>query len=75
MYTLTVRKIGNALGIILPKSAVSRLRVAEGEKLYITEGEDGGFRITPYDPDFGRKMEIAEEGFAAYRDALHELAK
>ena len=70
-----VRKIGNSLGIVLPKEAVQALRVAEGETLYITEGADSSIRLTANDPEFSRIMAIAERGMGKYRNALRELAK
>ncbi|MDH3474849.1 MAG: AbrB family transcriptional regulator [Rhodospirillales bacterium] len=75
MYSLKIRKIGNALGVILPKDAVAQLHIKEGEVVFITEAADGGFRLTPYDPDFERQMRLAEEGFGQYRNTLRELAK
>ena len=75
MHVLKLRKVGNALGVTLPKEAVNQLRVAEGETLYLTPLPDGGFRITPYDPDFARFMESAENGMRKYRNSLRELAK
>jgi len=75
MLTLKVRKVGNSLGMVLPKEAVSQLRVEEGTTLYLTETPDGGYRLTPYDPEFERQMEVAEEGMARYRNTLRALAK
>jgi putative addiction module antidote len=75
MLELKVRKIGNSLGIVLPKEAVTRLRAGDGDRLFLVEAPDGTYRLTPYDPEFERQMEIAEEGMARYRDALHTLAK
>jgi putative addiction module antidote len=75
MLTLKVRKVGNSLGMVLPKEAVSQLRVEEGTTLYLTETPDGGYRLTPYDPEFARQMEVAEEGMARYRNTLRALAK
>ena len=75
MHALKVRRIGNALGVILPKEAVNRLHVGEGETVFITEAPDGGFRITAYDPNFERQMALAETGLNRYRNALRELAK
>ncbi len=74
MVEVTVRKIGNSLGVILPADATALLNVAEGDRLFLTEGPEG-LRITPYDPEFGRKMEIAAAGMRRYRNALRELAK
>ena len=38
MLELKVRKIGNSLGVVLPKEAVSRLRAGEGDRLFLIEG-------------------------------------
>ena len=35
----------------------------------------GGFQALPYDPDFERTMEIADELMDRYRDTLAALAK
>jgi putative addiction module antidote len=74
MVQLTVRRIGNSVGVILPSEAVQALRISPGEKLFLTESPDG-FRLTPYDPEFAKKMKVAERGFQRYRNALRELAK
>ncbi|MGB6219486.1 AbrB/MazE/SpoVT family DNA-binding domain-containing protein [Haloferula sp.] len=70
-----VRKIGNSLGIILPKEALQELNAAEGTSLYLTEGVDGGVKLTVEKPGFKEIMEIAEEGMRSYPNALRELAK
>lgn len=70
-----VRRIGNSLGITLPKEALHALKVEEGATLYLTEGPDGTLRITPEQPGFGDMMKIAEKGMRDYRNALRELAK
>ena len=59
----------------LPKDAVSSLRVSEGDIVYLTETADGGYRITPFDPEFERQMELSEEGMKNYRNTLRERAK
>ena len=74
MVEVTVRKIGNSLGVILPAEATATLNVTDGDKLFLTETPEG-FRITPYDPGFARKVKIAEEGMRRYKNALRELAK
>jgi putative addiction module antidote len=72
--TLKVRKLGNSLGVVLPKEAAAILKVGEGDRLYLTEAP-GGFRITAADPEFAKQMEVAEKGMRRYRNALRELAK
>ena len=74
MLEVTVRKIGNSLGVILPAEATTSLRVLEGDKLFLTDSPDG-YRITAYDPDFAAQVEVASEGMRQYRRALRELAK
>ncbi len=70
-----VRKIGNSLGIVLPKEALQTLKVSEGDVLYLTEAPEGSLRITPERPGFEDVMKVAEEGMSQYRNALRELAK
>ncbi len=75
MLELKVRKIGNSLGVVLPKEAVSRLGAGEGDRLFLIEGPSGAYQLTPYDPAFEKKMEKAEEIIGRYRNTLHVLAK
>ena len=70
-----VRKIGNSLGIVLPKEALNALKVEEGATLYLTEAPENSLRVTPGHPGFAKMMEIAEKGMQTYRNALRELAK
>ena len=70
-----VRKIGNSLGIVLPKEALQTLRVEEGATLYLTEAPKSSLTITPDRPGFDETMRVAEDGMNRYRNALRELAK
>lgn len=70
-----VRKIGNSLGIVLPKEALQAMNVEEGAALYITKAPKDSIHVSPEDPEFDEVMKIAEEGMAKYRNALRELAK
>ena len=74
MVKLTVRRVGNSLGVILPQEALSMLRVGEGDSLLVTESPEG-VRLTPYDPEFERQMKAAEDVLRRYRNAFRELAK
>jgi len=71
---LKIRKLGNSLGVVLPKEAAALLNVGEGDSLYVTEAP-GGFRLTATDPEFAKQMEMAEKGMRRYRNSLRELAK
>ena len=70
-----VRKIGNSLGIVLPKEALQTLRLKEGDTLYLTEAPNCSLAITPERPGFKEMMDLAEDGMNRYRNALRELAK
>ncbi len=70
-----VRKIGNSLGIVLPKEALQTLKVQEGDVLYLTEAPQCSLRITPDRPGFEEKMEAADNLIRRYRNTFRELAK
>ena len=71
---LKLRKVGNSVAMIVPKQVRPKMSVKEGDAVYLTETPDG-YRISPYDPEFSRQMELARKIQAKHRDALHELAK
>ena len=75
MVELKVRKFGNSLGVILPKEVISRLRTKDGEPLFLIEGPDGSYQMTPYDPAFERKLAKAEDIIGRYRNTLRVLAR
>ncbi len=75
MKDLKLRKIGNSLGLLLPKDVVNRLRAGEGDRLFLIESPDGTYQLTPYDPAFEKKMRKAEGIIARYRNTLRVLAK
>ena len=72
---LQIRKVGNSVGLILPKEVLARLKLAEGDKLYLTEQTERSFKLSPYDPNHGRGMEIARQAFRDYADTFKALAK
>lgn len=75
MLDLKVRKIGNSLGVTLPKEVLKRLHLKEGDKVFLVEAPDGSYRITAYDPEFEQQMRLAEEGMSRYRNTLRALAE
>jgi len=68
-----VRKVVKSLGVVLPREVAARLRVGEGDSLYLTEAPDG-YRLTALDENFARQMEEAERIMREDRDLLRELA-
>ena len=75
MISFKVTTVGSSAGFILPKEVMARLRVKKGDTLFLTESPDGGYRLTPYDPDFARQMSLAEVIMHDDREVLRALAK
>ena len=75
MLSFKVTTVGASAGLILTKEAMAKLKVKKGDKIYLTEAPDGGYRLTPYNPDFARQMALAEEIMHDDREILHALAK
>lgn len=74
MLALKVTTIGNSIGVVLPKEVTAKLKVEKGDTLYLTETPDG-YKVTPYNPEFERQMQLAEGLMRERRNVLHELAK
>jgi putative addiction module antidote len=72
---LQIRKIGNSVGIILPKELLARLRLAEGDKLMVVEQPERDLKLTRYDDTHARGLEIARRSFKTYANTYRALAK
>lgn len=72
--TLKVRRVGNSLGVVLPKEVLAKLRAGEGDELTVTDTPDG-VALTSFDEESQRQLEIARDIMRRYRNTLRELAK
>jgi putative addiction module antidote len=72
---LKLRKVGNSVGVVLPKDVLAHLKVREGDKICITDAADGSVRLAPSSAEFTRQMEAANDIIRRYRNTLRELAK
>lgn len=70
--TVTVQRCENGLGFVLPEKVVARLRLQEGDTLYIVP-QDEHLPVTT-DLRHARFMEAYQIGSKKYRNALRELA-
>jgi putative addiction module antidote len=75
MQHLKIRRIGNSLGVVLPKETLAQLGVGEGDELIVTNAPDGELHLVRGNPALKRQLEAARKGMARYRNALRELAK
>ena len=71
---LKLRKIGESVGVILPKEELQRLRVDVGDELFAVADEKG-LHLSPLDPQFAKKAKAFEWTRKRYRNALNTLAK
>ena len=67
MIGLKVRKFSNSLGVVLPKEVIKRLRSKDGAPLFLIEAPDGGYRLSPYDPDFEKKDERSAKVIVSFQ--------
>ncbi len=74
MSALKVRKIGNSVGVVLPKEVAARLRVGPGDQLFLSDTPNG-IELSPYDPEFEADMQLARKIMRRRRAVLRELAK
>ena len=74
MFRLKLTQIGNSLGVVLPKQALSRLKLKKGDEILITETAEG-YRIAPHKPIFELQMKAARKTMKRRRAVLRALAK
>ena len=73
-----LRKVGNSVGLVLPKEVLTRLNAVEGDTLTLTDAPGGGLKLTltpEGQEQFAKQMKAAEKVIRRYRNTLRELAK
>ncbi|WHO72058.1 AbrB/MazE/SpoVT family DNA-binding domain-containing protein [Rhizobium sp. BT03] len=71
---VTIRKIGNSEGIIIPKEVLDRLGSKTGDTLEL-QVENGSITLKPTDEDLSRQFEAARHFMDKYKVALKKLAE
>jgi putative addiction module antidote len=71
---LKVIRIGNSLGVVLPREIVADLGVEKGDRLYLTRSPEG-YRVTKTDPEFERRVALAKRIISKRHNALRALSK
>ncbi len=69
-----IRKIGNSLGVILPKQIIDELHLKTGDKMSIRQ-KGTNLELSPIDPEFEEWAEAYREVNTDYKDVLKALAK
>ena len=74
MHSTKLIKVGNSVGVILPRDILAQLRVELGDSISWTETPDG-MQVRAGDPAFVEAMSAAETVMREDRDILAVLAK
>jgi len=74
MLKTAVRRVGNSLGITLPKTIVDNYHLNEGDELHLVE-TDEGVVLTPFNPKFTEWAKAYERTNKRFRNTLKALAK
>lgn len=75
LLELKLRKVGNSVGVILPKEALAHLNADEGDAVTLTEGADGRLLLSSQNAAVSEQMRVAQDIMQRYRNTLRELAK
>ncbi len=74
MTVLKLRRIGNSVGLVLPKPILTDLNVNVGEMVHLDK-VGSGYLLRASDSEFDRKVEAARYVMKKRFAALRELAK
>lgn len=69
-----IRKVGNSLGVILPKQMIEELHLKTGDKLHI-ERIGSNLQLRPVDSEFEDWAEAYRQLNTDFKDVLNELSK
>ncbi|MDP1631306.1 MAG: AbrB/MazE/SpoVT family DNA-binding domain-containing protein [Caulobacter sp.] len=75
MFALKLTRIGNSVGVVLPKEALAKLGVEKGDVVYLTDAPDSAMTLSAYDPKVARQLALGEEVMDEFRDTFRALAK
>jgi putative addiction module antidote len=76
LIELRLRRVGNSLGLILPKEALEALGICgkEGEALTLARLPGGGIELRHVDRRFEKKLALLRDTVKRFRNTLRELA-
>lgn len=74
MIKLKITRIGNSLGVVLPKEALSRLKVEQGDSVFLTELPDG-YRVIAFDEAIVEQVNEGRDFMREFRETFRALAK
>jgi len=78
LIELSLRRVGNSYGVILPKEALEALGIQSkaGVKLSLAKLPDGqGLKLRHIDEKFEKKLALMRDTMKRYKNTLRALAK
>jgi putative addiction module antidote len=74
MMKAKIQKIGNSMGVILPKEVLTRMHIGLGDELNVSEAP-GELKLRVYDDEVARQVELGLELMREYRNVFKALAQ
>jgi putative addiction module antidote len=74
MATLKLRRIGNSVGVVLPKEILARLKLGAGDEVFVSDAPHG-VTLSTLNPEAQRQVEIGREFMREYREVFKALAE
>lgn len=74
MRTLELTQVGNSVGIVLPEEMLSRLKLKQGARVFVTETPEG-IALTRYDKDLDAQLSAGRKLMQQYHTTFEQLAK
>ena len=73
MHALKLIPLGDALGVVLPREVLAKLRCGQGGTVYLTETADG-LLLTSNHPAIQEQVDAGRAFIEDYKDALRALS-
>lgn len=74
MQILELTQVGNSVGIVLPEEMLSRLKLKQGAKVFVTDTPEG-IALTRYDVDLDAQLSAGRKLMQQYHKTFEQLAK
>jgi len=72
---LKLRKIGNSVGIFLPRKALTHLKADAGDTISLIKAPDGSLHLSSAKGKITRQMDVMRDVTKRYRNTLRKLGK
>lgn len=74
MHALKLIRIGDAVGVVLPREALAKLKRGSGEIVFLAESRQG-LTLTAHNPALQNQLDVGREFVGEYRNTLKALLR